>query len=128
LNLSSPTDIYINGILGNNSYTVRTIGTQILQELRKASNPIAAHFWFTSIRVVDSHGKIVVVRRRFEGKNDSIAANPKIPVAQFNGLFGCQTGGFLIAIIDQNEIISQAFVFGKFNCLERTSSPVNDGR
>mmetsp|Transcript_19867 Transcript_19867/g.41881 ORF Transcript_19867/g.41881 Transcript_19867/m.41881 type:complete len:295 (-) Transcript_19867:362-1246(-) len=58
------------------------IGSEILQKLREAPDAVPAHFWFASVRVVDSHGKIVVVRGWFEGENNTVSADAKVSVAE----------------------------------------------
>lgn len=71
----------------------------------------------TSIRVVDAHGKVIIIRGGFERKDDTITTDTEITIAQLFRLFRSQGRIGAIAIVNENEIISQAFVFGKINLI-----------
>ncbi len=83
------------------------------REARKTPRAIATHFGFAAIGVIVSHAKICAVRRSLQNQN-SIRANPSMPIADVHNLLGgeLQLAG---AIIEQNEIVPCAVHLGELN-------------
>mmetsp|Transcript_19116 Transcript_19116/g.32845 ORF Transcript_19116/g.32845 Transcript_19116/m.32845 type:complete len:316 (-) Transcript_19116:150-1097(-) len=105
---------------------VDTVGfgvfSQILQKLSKATDAISTHFWFGSIAIVDSHGEVIFVLLTFgclESEDDSISTDAKVAVAKSLALIRRQRRSGLVAIIDQNKVISKSFVLGEFDHVSR---------
>ena len=68
-------------------------------EAREAADAVAAHLRLGAVRVVDAHGEVGVADGR-QRKDDAVAADAKVAVAQLDGLVGRhdRLGG--VAVVD----------------------------
>ncbi len=77
---------------------------------------------FTSIRIVNAHRKVIIVRRRFQSKNNSVPTDAKVSIAQLLRLLRSQGRFGSIAIVNQNKVVSKSFVLGKCDFFSKTMS------
>jgi hypothetical protein len=84
---------------------------------RHASNPVAAHLRFGTVRVEDSHPRICFPRWAYQ--NQAVRADAKMPVTDFSGDFG-RTRYALVKAIHEHIVIPDSLHFRKFHLLSPT--------
>ena len=88
------------------------IAFQLVHETGKATGSVAAHFGFTSVRIVIAHAKVCTVLGRLDGE-EAISTDATLALADAFDLLLIEGQG-VITIVNHDKIVTRTVHFGEF--------------